>query len=62
MTFLLDPLTIDNLIRNMWGPSNENFPGWKVCFGGFFWVGKQTKQKKSAQNESVFLILGELTL
>lgn len=35
MTFLLDPLTVDNLIGNMWGPSNENFPGWKFFeFGG----------------------------
>lgn len=38
MTFLLDPLTIDNLIGNMWGPSNENFPGWKV-FGFWFFLG-----------------------
>lgn len=36
MTFLLDPLTIDNLIGNMWGPSNENFPGWKVFVFCFF--------------------------
>lgn len=44
MTFLLDPLTIDNLIGNMWGPSNENFPGWKV-FGVFFfgWGSKLNK-------------------
>lgn len=34
----------------------------RFLFWGFFWVGKQTKQKKSAQNESVFIILGELTL
>lgn len=42
MTFLLEPLTIDNLIGNMWGPSNENFP---VFFFFMFFVGGQTKQK-----------------
>lgn len=41
MTFLLEPPTIDNLIGNMWGPSNENFP--VFFFLCFLWGGKLNK-------------------